>query len=88
MGKPASINLFEKDLGPLQAVVLGHPRHGSTFSTGSGLSDFNKPIPTYEGFHRYDPTYVWESSDEKRVVRKARSAVSDLAILRLTFADR
>lgn len=87
MGKPASITSSEKESGPLEAVVLGQPRHGSTFSSESGLSDFNKPIPTYEGYHRYDPTYVWEPSDEKRVVRKVRLTVRTFIIIRLTFAD-
>ena len=40
-----------------------------TFDTSS-LDDYYKPIDTYEGRHRYDPTFEWTPAEEKRVVRK------------------
>ena len=30
---------------------------------------FYKPIPTYEGLHRGDPTFEWEEKEEKRLIR-------------------
>jgi hypothetical protein len=43
--------------GALEAVVLTTPQ-GATFETESELEDFYKPIPSYEGYHRYDPEYT------------------------------
>ena len=41
--------------------------------TGSGLkARFYKPIERYEGHHRYDPDFVWEPEEERKVVRKVR----------------
>ena len=34
------------------------------------LEDYYKPIDDYEGRHRWDPEFVWEAKEEKRVVRK------------------
>src|SRR4051794_17057563 len=44
------------------------PAH-ETFAT-AGLDSYYKPIPSYEGAHRYDPEFVWEPEEEKKVVRK------------------
>lgn len=41
----------------------------STFQV-DGLETFYKPIEGYEGLHRYDPEYTWNSVDEGIVVRK------------------
>ena len=31
---------------------------------------FYKPIPEYEGIHRWDPDFDWTEEEEKRLVRK------------------
>lgn len=54
--------------GALEAVVLTN--HGATFETDAELEEFYKPIPSYEGYHRYDPGFQWEEPEEKKVVRK------------------
>lgn len=40
-----------------------------TFETDS-LESFYKPIDSYEGIHRFDPSFEWEAKEEKRLVRK------------------
>jgi hypothetical protein len=35
-----------------------------------GLEDYHVPIDTYEGRHRYDPTFRWQEEEEKKLVRK------------------
>ena len=34
------------------------------------LSAYYKPIPEYEGYHRFDPTAVWTAEEERVLVRK------------------
>lgn len=31
---------------------------------------YYKPIPEYEGYHRWDPEYEWTEEEEKAVVKK------------------
>jgi hypothetical protein len=51
-------------------------RDGTTFvSVGLG-KDRYRPVDSYEGIHRYDPDFVWEKGEEKRLVRKVRCATS------------
>lgn len=33
---------------------------------------YYKPIPEYEGIHRWDPDFEWTDEEEKAVVRKVR----------------
>ena len=33
---------------------------------------YYKPIPTYEGIHRWDPDFEWTEEEEKKIVRKVR----------------
>jgi hypothetical protein len=33
---------------------------------------YYKPIPEYEGAHRWDPDFEWTEDEEKAVVRKVR----------------
>ena len=42
-----------------------------TFLT-TGLEDCYVPIDTYEGRHRFDPAFVWQEEEEKKLVRKVR----------------
>lgn len=41
----------------------------NAFETES-LDSFYKPIESYEGYHRYDPSFSWEPAEERRLVRK------------------
>jgi hypothetical protein len=59
----SSANASETELQP----------KGAAFS-GAGLkAKFYKPIDRYEGKHRYDPDFVWEPEEERKVVRKVRN---------------
>lgn len=31
---------------------------------------YYKPIPEYEGIHRWDPDFEWTEEEEKKIVRK------------------
>ncbi|KAF5630339.1 tartrate transporter [Fusarium sp. NRRL 52700] len=42
---------------------------GDTFVSG-GATELYKPIPEYEGIHRYDPTAEWTEKEEKKLVRR------------------
>lgn len=35
---------------------------------------YYKPIPEYEGIHRWDPDFEWTEEEEKAVVKKVRHA--------------
>jgi hypothetical protein len=50
-------------------------KYGATFVTAGLSKDRYRPVESYEGFHRYDPDFEWEPSEEKRVVRKVRIIV-------------
>lgn len=41
----------------------------ATYMTADAVR-FYKPIPSYEGYHRWDPYFEWEEKEEKRLVRK------------------
>ncbi|KAG9649981.1 MFS general substrate transporter, partial [Aureobasidium melanogenum] len=41
----------------------------SAFDTES-FESFYKPIESYEGYHRWDPSFQWEAKEEKKLVRK------------------
>lgn len=43
---------------------------GATFEHDGTSEEFYKPIPTFEGIHRWDPDFEWEPKEEKRVVRR------------------
>ncbi|KAF2719843.1 phthalate transporter [Polychaeton citri CBS 116435] len=50
--------------------VYHNKQQQSTFDGASGSEDLYKPIASYEGAHRYDPTFEWTAAEEKRIVRK------------------
>jgi hypothetical protein len=50
-------------------------REGVTFDT-AGLKHHYAPIDSYEGKHRYDPDFVWDPKEEKKVVRKVSQLVT------------
>jgi hypothetical protein len=41
----------------------------SAFDSES-FESFYKPIESYEGYHRWDPSFQWEAKEEKKLVRK------------------
>lgn len=50
----------------------------------AGLEDYYIPIDSYEGRHRYDPTFRWTQNEEKKLVRKvtALKSIRPLASIR------
>lgn len=40
---------------------------------------YYKPIPTYEGIHRWDPDFEWTEEEEKAVVKKVCQVQGDIA---------
>jgi hypothetical protein len=40
---------------------------------------YYKPIPEYEGAHRWDPDFEWTEAEEKAVVRKVCVSSSDIS---------
>jgi hypothetical protein len=40
--------------------------------SGLNESEFYRPIDSYEGRHRYDPSFEWTAKEEKKLVRKVR----------------
>ena len=50
----------------------GEPNSSREAFDTAGLEEFYKPIDSYEGRHRYDPSFQWQPKDEQRVVRKVR----------------
>lgn len=41
---------------------------------------FYKPVPTYEGYHRWDPDLEWDEQEEKKIVRKVNCPVKSFSI--------
>lgn len=50
-------------------------KRNKTFETIDDVS-YYKPIEQYEGIHRYDPNFVWEPQEEKKLIRKVRSSLT------------
>jgi hypothetical protein len=42
----------------------------------AGLEDYYLPIDSYEGRHRFDPTFQWTQAEEKKLVRKVTALKS------------
>ncbi|KAF1981184.1 MFS general substrate transporter [Aulographum hederae CBS 113979] len=55
-------------------------KQDGTFVT-DGLDEHYRPLETYEGYHRYDPHFRWEESEEKRIVRKIDWRITSWACL-------
>lgn len=53
------------------SVRLGDSE-GGVWASGGAIDNY-KPIPEYEGAHRYDPTFEWDENEEKRLVRRVRN---------------
>lgn len=61
---------------------------GGVIAVGGNLDSY-RPIPEYEGAHRFDPTYEWTENEEKRLVRRvcAPTISSTLPMLWSSHAD-
>lgn len=46
-----------------------HVSSGGVYAAG-GSTRYYRPIPEYEGLHRWDPNAEWTEKEEKRLVRK------------------
>lgn len=53
-------------------AIEGKPvkRRKSKAFENDSLEVFYEPVDSYEGRHRYDPSFEWEEADEVKVVRK------------------
>ena len=51
-----------------ESVRLGESE-GGAWATGGAIESY-KPIAEYEGAHRWDPSFQWAESEEKRLVRR------------------
>ena len=40
---------------------------------------YYKPIPEYEGYHRWDPEFEWTEEEEKAVVKKVCDALASMS---------
>lgn len=58
--KPSSVRLGESD--------------GGVWASGGNIENY-KPIPEYEGAHRYDPHFEWTENEEKRLVRRVSDTI-------------
>lgn len=47
-------------------------RDDGTFENVGDVRHY-KPMPEYEGLHRWDPEFEWSELEEKKVLRKVRS---------------
>lgn len=43
---------------------------GATFEHDGTSERHYKPVDSFEGLHRWDPDFEWESKEEQRVVRR------------------
>lgn len=55
--------------GQSAASLRAEEGDGGVWASGGNIDSY-KPIPEYEGAHRYDPTYQWTENEEKRLVRR------------------
>lgn len=59
---------YETTLSNLSSVRLG-ASEGGVFAQGGNIESY-KPIPEYEGAHRFDPLFEWTAKEEKSLVRR------------------
>jgi hypothetical protein len=57
---------------PLPTVTQAHePQSSSTTFASKDLIAYYRPGSHWEGLHRYDEQFTWDSSEERHLVRKA-----------------
>ena len=59
--------------------------HDSTFDTTEDPR-YYKPVPEYEGYHRWDPQFEWEEEEERKIVKKV-SPPTNFALIRTNPPD-
>lgn len=57
------------DEEPRLGLGQGKVPDDCTFDTTEN-PEIYKPIPTYEGIHRWDPYFQWGEEEEKKLIRK------------------
>jgi hypothetical protein len=56
---------------PLPTVTQAHePQSGSTTFASKDLIAYYRPGDHWEGIHRYDKKFTWDSSEERHLIRK------------------
>jgi hypothetical protein len=63
------VSSTESSSSSIDGPVAYSKQIDSTFDTTEDPR-FYKPIPEYEGIHRWDPDFEWTEAEEKAVVRK------------------
>lgn len=58
--------------------LLKKANAGNTFGDTDSLEEFYKPIDTFEGLHRYDPSFSWDPKDEKKLVRRVSRSFKEV----------
>jgi hypothetical protein len=61
----------------VQPVIAGRRRIRVFESVDDTNDAFYAPIEAYEGRHRYNPKFEWESQEERCLVRKVSSRLHD-----------
>lgn len=54
----------------LETSLLPHSGRQATFASVNSSTNPFKPVADYEGIHRYDPAFHWDTKEEKKIVRK------------------
>ncbi|KAH8547517.1 transporter-like protein [Umbelopsis sp. PMI_123] len=56
--------------GDVEIANIEEIGFGESVYDDARLADYYKPISSYEGYHRFDPTAVWTAAEEKVLLRK------------------
>ena len=56
-----------------------HGGNSGVYATGGSTRHY-RPIPEYEGLHRWDPTAEWTEKEEKKLVKKVLPARSPQSV--------
>lgn len=73
-------SLLENNLTPPAVVTetsLFRRANVKACENDEDLEELYAPIVNYEGAHRYDPKFQWDTKDEKKVVRKVGLAIQE-----------
>ncbi|KAK3114559.1 hypothetical protein LTR53_007013 [Teratosphaeriaceae sp. CCFEE 6253] len=67
---------------PVDTTQKGQQLNGnSTTFASQGLDAYYRPGDHWEGIHRYDPSFTWEPSEEKKLVRRLDYKIAAFACL-------
>jgi hypothetical protein len=56
--------------GDVEIANIEEIGFGESVYDDARFADYYKPISSYEGYHRFDPTAVWTAAEEKVLLRK------------------